>query len=50
MNNPHNLPPQDRAITPTLDANKGINYRMSKARRARKQERHKKNISNRKAG
>ena len=50
MNNPHNLTPQERGITPTQDANKGINYRMSKERRARKQARHKANEAKRRMG
>jgi hypothetical protein len=36
MNNPNNLSLKERGITPTQDANKGINYRMSKERRAKK--------------
>tara|TARA_R110000744_G_scaffold21626_4_gene55808 strand:+ start:762 stop:923 length:162 start_codon:yes stop_codon:yes gene_type:complete len=47
MNNPNNLSLQDRAITPTQDFNKGINYRMSKERRAKKQARHKANEASR---
>ena len=43
MNNPHNLPPEARGITPTKDFNKGINHKMSKERRAKKQARHKAN-------
>ena len=40
MNNPHNLPPHERGITPTWDFNKGINHKMSPERRAKKQQRH----------
>ena len=47
MNNPHNLSHEERAITPTQDFNKGINHKMSKDRRKKKQERHKSNEANR---
>lgn len=43
MNNPHNLPSSERAITPVADFGKGINFQMSKERRAKKQARHKEN-------
>lgn len=43
MNNPHNLKPEERAITPGRDFNKGINFNMSKERRAKKHARHKDN-------
>ena len=43
MNNPHNLKPHERGIDPTIDFNKGINFRMSKERRAKKQKRHREN-------
>ena len=46
MNNPNNLPPEQRAITPSKDFGKGINFRMSKKRRAKKKARY---IENRKA-
>jgi len=36
MNNPYNLPPEQRGITPKADFNNGINCAMSKSRRARK--------------
>ena len=36
MNNPNKLSLAQRAILQTRDANKGINYRMSKERRAAK--------------
>lgn len=36
MNNPNNLSHAERAITPTQDFNKGINYRMPKERREKK--------------
>ena len=41
MNNPNKLSLAERAITPTKDANKGINYRMSKERRAKKKAKNK---------
>ena len=43
MNNPHNLSHAERAITPVQDFNKGINHKMSKERRKKKQDRSKKN-------
>ena len=43
MNNPHNLSHTERGITPGPDFNKGINFRMSKERRAKKSKRYKKN-------
>jgi hypothetical protein len=43
MNNPNGLTLAERAITPTQDANKGINYRMSKERRAKKAKRYARN-------
>lgn len=46
MNNPHNKSPEERAITPSKDFNKGINFKMSKERRAKKQARHRNNVSN----
>jgi hypothetical protein len=36
MNNPHNLSHAERAITPTKDFNKGINWQMPKSRREAK--------------
>jgi hypothetical protein len=45
MNNPNNLTLAERGITPTQDANRGINYRMSKERRAKKAKRYAKNKS-----
>lgn len=50
MNNPNNLDHTQRSITPGQDFNKGINYQMSKGRRKAKQERHRKNISERRSG
>tara|TARA_R110000822_G_scaffold95119_3_gene217707 strand:+ start:321 stop:482 length:162 start_codon:yes stop_codon:yes gene_type:complete len=47
MNNSNNLSLEERAITPTKDFNKGINYQMSKVRRAAKQARYKANEANR---
>lgn len=47
MNNPNNLSHVERGITPTQDANRGINYRMSKERRNRKRKRHLKNVAER---
>lgn len=49
MNNPNNLSHTERAITPTQDFNKGINHKMSKERRTKKQARHKANESTRRA-
>ena len=50
MNNPHNLSPQERAITPVKHFNQGINHQMSKERRAAKQARNKSNINSRRMG
>jgi len=47
MNNPYNLLPEQRGITPKADFNNGINCAMSKSRRARKQGRHRANASTR---
>lgn len=47
MNNPYNLKPEDRGVTPTLLFNKGINVEMSKARRRAKQARHRANAAKR---
>lgn len=47
MNNPYELTKTQRAITPTIDFNKGINHRMSKAQRKRKRARHRKNVEKR---
>lgn len=43
MNNPHNLPPEERAITPNKFWGKGINFQMSAERRKKKHDRHKAN-------
>jgi hypothetical protein len=43
MNNPSNLTQTQRAITPGPDFNKGINFRMSAERRAKKNKRYQKN-------
>ena len=43
MNNPYNLTLEERGITPKPGFNKGINFEMSKQRRAKKQARHKQN-------
>lgn len=40
MNNPYNLTLAERAITPTQNFGKGINFQMSKERRAKKAARH----------
>lgn len=37
MNNPNKLSLQERAITPHQDFNKGINHKMPKERRLKKQ-------------
>ena len=50
MNNPHNLSPQERGITPVKNFNQGINHQMSKERRAAKQARSKANINARRLG
>jgi hypothetical protein len=43
MNNPYNLSPQQRAITPKPGFNTGINSAMHKKRRAAKQARSREN-------
>lgn len=43
FNNPNNLPPVERAITPVRFFGKGINFEMSKERRRKKQARHRAN-------
>tara|TARA_R110000796_G_scaffold30122_7_gene80743 strand:+ start:1395 stop:1526 length:132 start_codon:yes stop_codon:yes gene_type:complete len=41
MNNPNKLSYAERAITPTQDFNKGINYRMPKEKRLAKKQKSK---------
>lgn len=47
MNNPYNLSPQERGITPHADFNRGINWRMGRSRRIAKQARHRANAATR---
>lgn len=47
MNNPYNLSHEERAITPRMDFNKGINRQMTKERRKKKADRYRRNVAER---